>query len=400
MMPKKQSMTPQLTVDFIKRLGRTTLDMHFTAEAEILVLFGPSGAGKTQTLHAVAGLSTPDSGQIRFDDAVFFRRIPGKPVVNLPARKRRIGYVFQQYALFPHMSALENVAFPLGQRRDARDRAMELLERMHLAHLAQRMPHELSGGQQQRIAIARALATEPHILLLDESFSALDRPVRERLHEEIRTLQAEQRLVVLYVTHNLDDAFAVGHRLAVVRDGRIEQIGRIDDVFTRPANRHVLDILGIPNVMSARVIETGPSGALLDWDGMFLEAPPIDAPLGAEITAYIRPEDIRLVYPDRSLSRMVVHNHLEGIVVERRLERHMRRLRVALTDGRLIEVVYPSSFYATMSLSPGERVRLALRKESIVVIAPRERMSPPARTFLPDRVSDAGVIDPASSSPT
>ncbi len=393
-------MSTQITVDFVKCLGRTTLEMRFTAEAEILVLFGPSGAGKTQTLQAIAGLSTPESGQILVNDTVFFQRVPGKPVVNLQARKRRVGYVFQQYALFPHMSALENVAFPLGRRRDARDRAMGLLERMHIAHLAQRMPHELSGGQQQRVAIARALATEPHILLLDESFSALDHPVRERLHEEIRTLQAEWRLVVLYVTHNLDDAFAVGHRLAVVRNGRIEQIGRIDDVFTRPANRHVLDILGIPNVMSARVIETGLSGVLLDWDGMFLEAPPIDAPLGAEITAYIRPEDIRLVYPDRSLSRMVVHNHLEGIVIERRLERHMHRLRVALPDGRPIEVVYPSSFYATMSLAPGERVRLALRKESIVVIAPRERMSLPAGTFLPDRVSDAGVIDPSSSSLT
>jgi ABC-type nitrate/sulfonate/bicarbonate transport system ATPase subunit len=326
-------MTPQLTVDFIKRLGQTTLEMRFTAEAEILVLFGPSGAGKTQTLQAVAGLSTPDSGQIRFDDAIFFQRMPGKPVVNLPARKRRIGYVFQQYALFPHMSALENVAFPLGRRRDARDRAMELLERMHLAHLAQRMPHELSGGQQQRIAIARALATEPHILLLDESFSALDRPVRERLHEEIRMVQAERRLVVLYVTHNLDDAFAVGH-------------------------------------------------------------------LGAEITAYIRPEDIRLVYPDRSLSRMVIHNHLEGIVVERRLERHMYRLRVALPDGRPIEVIYPSSLYATMNLTPGERVRLALRKESIVVIAPRERVSPPVGMILSEHVHDVGAIDPASSSLT
>lgn len=400
MMLKKLYMTPQLTVDFIKRLGRTTMEMRFTVEAEILVLFGPSGAGKTQTLHAVAGLSTPDSGQIRFNDTIFFQRMPGKPVVNLPARKRRIGYVFQQYALFPHMSALENVAFPLGRRRDARDHAMDLLERMHLAHLAHRMPHELSGGQQQRIAIARALATEPHILLLDESFSALDRPVRERLHEEIRMVQAERRLVVLYVTHNLDDAFAVGHRLAVVRDGRIEQIGRIDDVFTRPANRHVLDILGIPNAMSARVTETGPSGSLLDWDGIFLEAPPINVPSGAEITAYIRPEDIRLVYPDRSLSRMVIHNHLEGIVVERRLERHMYRLRVALPDGRLIEVMYPSSLYATMNPMPGERVRLALRKESIVVIAPRERVLPPAGTILPESVPDAGAIDPASSSLT
>ncbi|MGQ9549040.1 MAG: ABC transporter ATP-binding protein [Roseiflexus sp.] len=392
-------MSTHITVDFVKRLGRTTLEMRFTAEAEILVLFGPSGAGKTQTLQAIAGLSTPESGQILSNDTIFFQRMPGKPVVNLPARKRRVGYVFQQYALFPHMSALENVAFPLGRRRDARDRAMELLERMRIAHLAQRMPHELSGGQQQRVAIARALATEPHVLLLDESFSALDRPVRERLHEEIRTVQAERRLVVLYVTHNLDDAFAVGHRLAVVRDGRIEQIGDIDDVFTRPANRHVLDILGIPNAMSAQVVETGLTGTLLDWDGILLEAPPLDMPVGAEITAYIRPEDIRLVYPDRSPSREVQHNHLEGIVVERRLERHMHRLRVALSDGRPIEVIYPSLSYATMSLTRGERVCLVLRKESIVVIASRERFSTPARMILSDSIPDTGAIDSASSSP-
>ncbi len=361
-------MSPRLQVDFVKRLGNITLQMRIAIDTEILVLFGPSGAGKTQTLQAIAGLSAPDSGLIQLDDTPFFQRIPGKPVINLPARRRRIGYVFQQYALFPHMSAFENVAFPLAGRRDAHDRAMELLKRMHLTHLAQRMPHELSGGQQQRVAIARALATEPRVLLFDESFSALDRPIRERLHEEIRALQAERQLIVIYVTHNLDDAFAVGHRLAVVRDGRIEQIGRIDEVFTRPANQWVLNILGIPNAISARVAESGPSGALLDWNGIMLEAPPIDAPPGAQVVAYIRPEDIRLIYPDRPLSRIFGNNHLEGVVVERRLERHVYRLKVALSDGRHIESVYPASSYTTMNLTPGERVRLALRKESIVVM--------------------------------
>ncbi len=362
-------MSPRLHVDFVKRLGHVTLEMRLAIDTEILVLFGPSGVGKTQTLHAIAGLSTPDSGSITLDDTTFFQRLPGKPVVNLPARQRRIGYVFQQYAIFPHMSALENVAFPLGGRRDARERAMGLLERMHLAHLAHRMPDELSGGQQQRVAIARALATEPRVLLFDESFSALDRPIRERLHEEIRMLQAERQLIVVYVTHNLDDAFAVGHRLAVMRDGRIEQIGRIEDVFTRPANQRVLNILGIPNAISVRVVETGPSGALLDWDGIMLEAPPSGAPPGAQVMAYIRPEDIRLIYPDRPLNRVVGDNHLDGVVAERRLGRHVHHLRVALPDGRQIEAVYPASSYATMNLTPGERVRLALRKESIVVIA-------------------------------
>lgn len=389
-------MSPRLHVDFIKRLGNVTLQMNFAIDTEILVLFGPSGAGKTQTLQAIAGLSTPDRGSITLDDTTFFQHIPGKPLVNLPARKRRIGYVFQQYALFPHMSALENVAFPLAGRRDARHRAMELLERMHLAHLAHRMPHELSGGQQQRVAIARALATEPRVLLFDESFSALDRPIRERLHEEIRALQAERRLIVIYVTHNLDDAFAVGHRLAVVRDGRIEQIGCIDDVFTRPANQQVLNILGIPNAINAHVVETGPSGALLDWNGVTLEAPPIDAPRGAQVVAYIRPGDIRLIYPDHPLHPVVGGNHLEGVVVERRLGRHVHRLRVALPDGRQIEAVYPASSYATMNLAPGEAVRLALRKESIVVIAVHQ--GAPHSNAL--RLDGRPERDPVSASPS
>lgn len=376
-------MTSQLHVDIEKRLGGLTLQMQLTVGAEILVLFGPSGAGKTQTLQAIAGLMTPDRGRITLDEVVFFQREPGARTVNLPARKRRIGYVFQQYALFPHMTALANVAYPLAGQRNASARALELLDRMRLAHLAHRMPHELSGGQQQRVAIARALAAEPRVLLFDESFSALDRAIRERIHDDIRLLQAEEQLIVLYVTHNLDDAFAIGQRLAVVRDGQIEQIGQLDDVFTRPANRRVLDILGIPNAMSARVVESSPAQLLLDWDGLLLAAPPLDLAPGTEVTAYIRPEDIRLIYPDRPLSRMVGQNHLEGVAAERRAGRHVHRLRVVLPGGQVIEVVYSAAAYATLILTPGAPVHLALRKESIVIIAPRHDTHPAAPNLSP-----------------
>jgi molybdate transport system ATP-binding protein len=376
-------MAPQMHVDIEKRLGGLTLQIQLTVGPEILVLFGPSGAGKTQTLQAIAGLMTPDHGRITLDDVVFFQREPGARPVNLPARKRRIGYVFQQYALFPHMTALANVAYPLAGQRNASTRALELLDRMRLAHLAHRMPQELSGGQQQRVAIARALAAEPRVLLFDESFSALDRAIRERLHDDIRVLQAEEQLIVLYVTHNLDDAFAIGQRLAVVRDGRIEQIGQLDDVFTRPANRRVLDILGIPNVMSARVVESSPAQLLLDWDGLLLAAPPLDLAPGAEVTAYIRPEDIRLIYPERPLSREVAQNHLRGTVVERRPGRHVHQLQVALPDGQRLEVVYLASAYTTLTLTPGAPVQLALRKESIVIIAPRHDEHPVAPNRSP-----------------
>jgi len=234
----------RLVVDIRKRLPAFGLNVRLEVGAEILVLFGPSGAGKTQTLDAIAGLTTPDSGEIVLDGAPFFRGSGGKPTVNLPARQRRVGYVFQSYALFPHLTALENVAYSLWRQPRAHERGLALLERMELAQLAERYPHELSGGQQQRVAIARALAMEGHALLMDEPFSALDNPTRKLLHRDLLALQRETNLVVIYVTHSLDDALAVGHRLAVMREGKIEQIGIPKEVVRRPANQAVAEALG------------------------------------------------------------------------------------------------------------------------------------------------------------
>ena len=236
---------PSLRIDFEKRLAAFSLRVRLEVGAEILVLFGPSGAGKTQTLNAVAGLTTPDTGDISLGDTTFFRSGQNGHAFNLPPRNRRVGYVFQQYALFPHLTALENVAYALWRQPGARERAEGLLERMHLAQLSGRYPHELSGGQQQRVAIARALAMKPRVLLMDEPFSALDSPTRQRLHQDLIALQQEERLIVVYVTHNLADAFAVGHRLAIMREGRIEQVGVPEDVRRNPANPLVLAALGI-----------------------------------------------------------------------------------------------------------------------------------------------------------
>lgn len=247
--------TPRLKVNIEKRLATFNLCVQIEVGAEILVLFGPSGAGKTQTLNAIAGLVTPDAGEISLDGAVFFRasrEARDVPMFNLPARKRRVGYVFQQYALFPHLTALENVSYALWRQPHARERAEALLERMRLAELANRYPHELSGGQQQRVAIARALAMEPRVLLMDEPFSALDSEIRRQLHQDLLKLQAEAELIVIYVTHNLEDAFTVGHRLAVVRNGRIERIGEPGDVFPHRTNPLVMEVLRMPKEFRTR----------------------------------------------------------------------------------------------------------------------------------------------------
>ena len=246
---------PRLRVNIEKRLANFNLCVQIEVGAEILVLFGPSGAGKTQTLNAIAGLMTPDAGEITLDGAVFFRASSEARDVqtfNLPARKRRVGYVFQQYALFPHLTALENVSYALWRQPNARSRAEALLERMRLAELANRYPRELSGGQQQRVAIARALAMEPRVLLMDEPFSALDSEIRRQLHQDLLKLQADAELIVIYVTHNVEDAFTVGHRLAVVRDGRIERIGAPGDVYPHPAKPLVMEMLRMPNEFRTR----------------------------------------------------------------------------------------------------------------------------------------------------
>lgn len=233
---------PRLKVNIEKRLATFNLSVQIEVGAEILVLFGPSGAGKTQTLNAIAGLMTPDAGEITLDGTVFFRASSSVPTVNLPARNRHVGYVFQQYALFPHLTALENVSYALWRQPHARERADALLERMRLTELANRFPHELSGGQQQRVAIARALAMEPRVLLMDEPFSALDSEIRKQLHADLLKLQAEAELIVIYVTHNLEDAFTVGHRLAVVRNGKIERIGAPRDIYPQTTNPVVMEV--------------------------------------------------------------------------------------------------------------------------------------------------------------
>jgi putative spermidine/putrescine transport system ATP-binding protein len=221
-------------------------------EGEFLVLLGPSGCGKTTTLRMVAGFVTPSGGRAR---------IGGRDVTDLPPWRRNTGMVFQSYALFPHMTVLENVGFGLEMRKVARTeiatRATEALRLARLDKLGARYPRELSGGQQQRVALARALAIRPDVLLLDEPLSNLDAKLREEVRVEIRELQQRLGLTTVMVTHDQEEALTVADRLVVMADGRVRQVGTQRDLYERPADRFVAGFVGRSTVLEGRVAEPG-----------------------------------------------------------------------------------------------------------------------------------------------
>jgi molybdate transport system ATP-binding protein len=361
-------MTPRIAIDIEKNYGAFHLHVALTAEPGVLVLFGASGAGKTTILNAIAGLVRPDRGTIRVGEETWFSRGRPEPAIDVPARIRRVGYVMQDYALFPHMTALENVRFPLRRDPAGETTARTLLDRVSMGHLAERRPAQLSGGQQQRVAIARALAGNSRVLLLDEPFGALDAPVRERLQRDLRLLQRAMDLIIVLVTHRLEDAFAMGDVIAVLRAGSLEQVGPIADVFHRPATRGVAEIMGIRNLLRARVCAVAAT-TTLDWNGMTLEAP-ADPGLeaGAEVTAYVRPDDVKIVYPNRPISPQVAHNLLEATILASRQNASVRILRIKLPNESEIEVRFPALSYGEMTLEPGETVRVAIRREGIVLL--------------------------------
>ncbi len=280
---------------------------------EVLAITGPSGSGKTTLLRAIAGLMHPLEASIECAGETWLDTRSGK---NVPARNRRVGFVFQNYALFPHMSALQNVAEAIDGRpdRERAGRAAELLERVHLKGLEKRRPAQLSGGQQQRVAMARALAREPKVLLLDEPFSAVDRATRERLYHELAELRRELRMPVILVTHDLDEAAMLSDRMCILHRGRTLQTAPSDLLRSRPANAEVARLLGLCNVFNCAVIAHRPSHTLIDWQGRVLEArlqPEFAA--GSKVCFAVPPSHILLHRRDRP-SRGEQENPIEGIV--------------------------------------------------------------------------------------
>jgi spermidine/putrescine transport system ATP-binding protein len=280
-----------------KRFGRAAAVHDVTLsvlEGEFFSLLGPSGCGKTTTLRMIAGFELPDEGRIL---------LQGEDGTAVSPNRRPVNMVFQQYALFPHMSIYDNVAFGLKvkrvPRRDHRARIHEILRVVELEGLERRRPRQLSGGQQQRVALARALVNRPAALLLDEPLGALDVKLRKQMQSELKRIQHELGTTFVYVTHDQDEALAMSDRIAVMNDGRVEQVGAPREIYEHPASAFVADFVGSLNALDFRVDELVGGFALMrldERDRVVVAAPP-GTRTGASFRVAVRPERVQIGAP-------------------------------------------------------------------------------------------------------
>lgn len=304
------------------------------AEGEILALVGPSGCGKTTTLRLIAGLERPDGGAIRLGG-----RTVASDTILVPPERRGVGMVFQDHALFPHLSVADNVAFGLRglNRRARRERVAELLELVGLQRLAARYPHALSGGERQRVALARALAPQPLVVLMDEPFSSLDADMRLEVREQVRGILKTLHTTAVFVTHDQDEALFMGDRLAVFRQGRLEQIGSPEDVFHASSTRFVAEFMGDSDFLTGETTADGVSTAL----GTLPQVTPL--PAGVTVEVALRGDDVDFVPAEAG----------NAVVQERFFRGAFNVYRLALDSGQVVHALKAH----TEALPPGARVR-------------------------------------------
>ncbi|MCL4554268.1 MAG: sulfate/molybdate ABC transporter ATP-binding protein [Actinobacteria bacterium] len=315
----------------------------------LLALLGPSGSGKTTLLRTIAGLEAPDTGTVLID---------GADMTSIDVRDRGIGFVFQHYALFKHMTVADNIGFALRIKRcpkaEVRERVDELIALFRLEGLAGRLPEQLSGGQRQRVALARALAAQPEVLLLDEPFGALDAKVRLELRRWLRRLHDQIGVTTVFVTHDQEEALEVADRIVVMNAGRIEQIGSPEEVFKNPANEFVMEFLGNVNVFHGRV-----HGGVANAGPLVVEAPGVAPGTSANARVYFRPYDVDLHIerPERPhFPAVVVHVNPAGPRVKIELEDTEKRQVFAEIDWET---------YDALGVSPGDRLYASPRETRV-----------------------------------
>ena len=360
----------------VEQTGPIPLAARFScAPGEVLALVGPSGSGKTTLLRSIAGVYRPQTGKVRLNGATWLDTERG---IHLSPHRRPAGLVFQSYALFPHMTAAGNVIAAMDHvaKEARRQRAAELLEMVHLAGLEDRRPAELSGGQQQRVAVARALAREPQVLLLDEPFSAVDKATREKLYRELALLRQEFSIPLVLVTHDIDEALMLADSLCLLHRGRTLQQGPPLEVVQRPVSTEAARLIGHRNIFSGEIEGHDPDRglSLLRWAGRLLEAAPAQGfAAGASVAWLIPPSKVVLHRRDRP-SRGEAENPVSGVIAEHLVlgDMTLNTLHVGGNPDCAVSFHLPRHVAERNRLGVGETASVSLLAEAIHVMPPEQ----------------------------
>ncbi|MGW4339360.1 ABC transporter ATP-binding protein [Rhodococcus koreensis] len=338
-----------------------SLDLHIKP-GEFLTLLGPSGSGKTTTLNMIAGFVDLTEGEVRMD---------GTQISALPPHRRNIGMVFQHYALFPHMSVADNIAYPLRQRRVAKSeiaRAVsESLEKVQLTKYANRLPRELSGGQQQRVAVARATVFKPRLLLMDEPLGALDKKLREALQLSFKELHRDLGITMVCVTHDQEEALVMSDRIALFNEGRIEQMGSVTDLYERPSSRFVASFLGQSNMLDG-VARHDDATTAVSYGSLALRGRRSEVADGSAATLVIRPERTRIVRESDSYAGNVLRGYVRDVVYLGATS----KLVVDLEAGATWTVALPAGMINVPAI--GSTVELTFDEKDAFVVPPSSHL--------------------------
>ncbi len=352
-----------LTVDMRRRLASFTLEANFTAPAGITILFGRSGSGKTTLLNSIAGLTAPDAGRIALDARVLFDAAAN---INLLPAQRSVGFLFQDLALFPHLTAAQNVEYGLAKLTadERRKRSAAILDEMRVGNLASRKPAEISGGEKQRVALARSLVTDPAMLLLDEPLAALDAITKSAIIEDLRAWNAAHGIPIIYVTHSLEEAFAVGEGVVVVEAGKIIARGSPMDVLDAPRQETIAQLAGFENLFDATVTvvheDLGTMTCALSGSSLEMEVPLTHTEQGALVRVAIRAGDIMLA--TSRPHEISARNIFPGTITAMRTEGH--RAIASVDAGAKFETRLTLGSRDDLHLQPGAPVWLVIKTYS------------------------------------
>ena len=367
-----------LRLDIELEVGDFKLDVNLQAGRELISLFGYSGSGKTLTLEAIAGLRKPDRGRIAIDGDTVFDSARN---IDVPAHRRGIGYLIQEGALFPHLTTAQNVAYGLrrASRADREARVLELFDLLDLAAFGDRYPSTLSGGQKQRVALARALAPKPRTLLLDEPFAALDAATRETLGRELFKLRQELDLTILFVTHELSEAFSLGERIAVFDGGTILQTDSNQAIYRAPKSRRAALLTGTANVLDGVVHESSEEGLRVRTRDFTVSTNPYSFSKGDRVQVCIRPESVLLIRKDRRPSRNSRENNISGVIVDRKARGSLYRLQFQVdgsgerSEPTILQIDLPARVYGVMRVGEHRQWTVSLRRDSLHLIQAEAR---------------------------